>query len=238
MAKCLPFMNTVYLAGIQIDEPIVTLTDLLVSVLCLIFFVRLHRDHESNKTFTFFKYYFLIMGLATAFGGLVGHAFFYALSQEWKLIGWVLSMVSIMLLERGAIEHTKLLFPPKVIQVLRGINLVEFATFLFLTFYFLDFFFVEFHSGYGLMFVVLSLEGYLYYRTRHISSGYMLIGVAFAAVAALVFMNEWSLHQWFNHLSLSHTLMAVAAVCFYLGVDRIDMSAPAVEAHEEYRQAA
>jgi hypothetical protein len=38
-------------------------------------------------------------------------------------------------------------------------------------------------------------------------------------------MNKISLHQWFNYLSISHVLMAIAATFFYLGTKRIDMSA-------------
>lgn len=52
----------------------------------------------------------------------------------------------------------------------------------------------------------------------------MLIGVFFAAVAALFFMNKISPHQWFNYLSVSHVMMATAALFFYLGASRIDMS--------------
>lgn len=216
-------INTIYLFGLRIDEPIVTLTDLLVSFVCFVFAYKLHQKQSSEKVITYFKLYFLIMGIATAFGGLIGHAFLYHFNFYWKLPGWITSMFSIMFVERAAIEHTSIQLSKQIVKILSILNIIEFLTFLTLTIVTLNFFFVEFHSGYGLMFVVLSLEGFLYVKTRNNASKFILIGVAFAAVAALFFMNKISIHQWFNHISASHVLMAVAAWFFYLGASKINM---------------
>ncbi|MDX8339714.1 hypothetical protein SLH46_11000 [Draconibacterium sp. IB214405] len=216
-------INTIFLFGIKIDEPVVTLTDLLVSVLCFIFAYKIHRKNKTEKVFIYFKLYFLLMGIATAFGGLIGHAFLYHFNFYWKLPGWITSMFSIMFVERAAIEHTRIQLSNKIVQLLSILNIVEFLIFLTLTVVTLNFFYVEFHSGYGLMFIVLSLEGFLYLKTRNKSSKFILIGVLFAAIAALVFMNQLSIHQWFNYLSVSHILMAAAAWFFYLGAINIIM---------------
>lgn len=215
--------NIIHIAGIRIDEPVVTLTDLLVAALCFIYFYKLQKAGKSEKVFTWFKYYFLLMGIATTLGGLLGHAFLYALSFGWKLPGWIVSMLAIMLIERGAIEHSGILFKEKMVKVLKVVNIIEFLVFLTLAITTLDFFFVEFHSGYGLMFVVLSFEGYLYLQTRNPASKNMLIGIGFAAIAALFFMNKWSLHQSMNYIAISHLFMAVATFFIYQGVKRIDM---------------
>lgn len=217
-------INTIYLSGIRIDEPIVTLTDLLVSVLCFIFAYKLQKSGKQGKVFLYFKIYFLVMGIATFLGGVIGHAFMYHFSFYWKLPGWITSMISIMFVERAAIEHTRIRLSQQLVKAFRVVNIIEFLTFLTLTIVTLNFFFVEFHSGYGLMFVVLSLEGFLFIKTKNKASKFMLIGIAFAAVAALFFMTKTSFHQWFNYLSISHVLMAVAAWFFYLGAIRINMS--------------
>lgn len=214
----------IYVADIKIEEPLVALTDLLVSAFCFIFFYRLNKDKTGSRAIFYYKYYFLTMGIATTFGGLLGHAFLYAFSFAWKLPGWIISMFSIMLIERATIEHTRILFKPRIIRILGIINILELLTFLTLTIVFLDFFFVEFHSGYGLMFVVLSLEGYLYIRTKNAASKYILTGIGLAAVAALIFMNKLSPHPWFNHIALSHVFMAAAACFFYSGAKRIDLT--------------
>jgi len=217
-------INTIYISGIRVDEPIVTLTDLIVSFLCLYFFYRIQKSGKKEKVFLYFKIYFLNMGIATLLGGLIGHAFLYNFSFYWKLPGWIMSMISIMFVERAAIEHTRIWLKETIIKTFRVINILEFLTFLTLTITSLNFFFVEFHSGYGLMFVVLSLEGFLFWKTKNLASKHMLIGVGFAAIAALFFMTKTSPHQWFNYLSVSHILMAVAATFFYIGTTKIDMS--------------
>ncbi|WP_372647516.1 hypothetical protein [Draconibacterium sp.] len=222
-------INTIYLFGVKIDEPVVTLTDLLVSVLCFIFAYKIHNKNKNEKVFTYFKLYFLIMGIATALGGLIGHAFLYNFNFYWKLPGWITSMFSIMFVERAAIEHTRIELSKKIVKILGFLNIIEFLTFLTLTIVTLNFFYVEFHSGYGLMFVVLSLEGFLFIKTRNKASKFILIGVAFAAVAALFFMNNISIHQWFNHISASHVLMAIAAWFFYMGASRINMTKNHIE---------
>ncbi|MGM0622111.1 MAG: DUF6962 family protein [Bacteroidota bacterium] len=223
-------LNTVYLWGIRIDEPVVTVTDLLVSFLCFLYAYKIHKSGKTEKTFLYFKIYFLTMGIATFLGGVIGHAFLYLFENfrgdlfYWKLPGWIMSMISIMFVERAAIEHTRIYLSKSIVNSFKVVNIIEFLIFLTLTITTLNFFFVEFHSGYGLMFVVLSLESFLFYKTRNKAGKYILTGIGFAAVAALIFMNEISFHQWFNHISASHVLMAIAATFFYLGAIRIDMS--------------
>jgi len=223
-------LNTVYLWGIRIDEPVVTVTDLLVSFLCFLYAYKIHQSGKTEKTFLYFKIYFFTMGIATMLGGLIGHAFLYLFDNfrgelfYWKLPGWIMSMISIMFVERAAIEHTRIYLNKSIVNSFKVVNIIEFLIFLTLTVTTLNFFFVEFHSGYGLMFVVLSLESFLFYKTRNIAGKYILTGIGFAAVAALIFMNEISFHQWLNHISASHVLMAIAATFFYLGAIRIDMS--------------
>jgi len=217
-------INTIHVLGLRIDEPVVTATDLLVSVLCFIYAYKIHQWNKNEKVFLYFKLYVFLMGVATALGGLIGHAFLYAFSFHWKLPGWITSMVSIMFVERAAIEHTKIWLKKTIVNSLLTINIIEFIIFLTLTIVTLDFFYVEFHSGYGLMFIVLSMEVILLIKTKNQASKLILTGIAFAAIAALFFMNEISPHQWFNYLSVSHVLMAVAATFFYLGTRKIDMS--------------
>lgn len=217
-------ITTISLWGLRIDEPVVTITDLLVSAVCFFSAYKIHRTGKTERTFLYFKLYFLFMGIATMLGGVIGHAFLYAFSFNWKLPGWITSMIAIMFVERAAIEHTRIWLKPAVIKVLGIVNIIEFLTFLTLTIITLDFFFVEFHSGYGLMFVVLSLEGYLFIKTKNAASKFILIGNAFAAIAALFFMTKLSPHVWFDYLCMSHVFMAIAAYFFYMGASRIDMT--------------
>jgi len=209
------------LFGIEILEPVTTFTDLIVSAVCFYAFYWLQKSDRKKRVFVFLKYYFLTMGIATALGGLIGHGFLYLFSFGWKLPGWITSMFSIMLLERASIEHARPLISKKLAQTFRVVNMVELITFMTITMYTLNFRFVEIHSGYGLMFVVLSLQLYVYLKTRNAASRYFLIGVFWAAVSALIYMNELSLHVYMNHYDMSHLLMAIAAFYFFKGAKNL-----------------
>ena len=193
------------------------LTDLVVSAVCLTAYYRLTQQKRSGRTQLFFRLYFLLMGLATLFGGIIGHGFLYLFSFAWKLPGWIISMFSIALIERSSIEHAKSLVHPRISKFFLALNIVELFTVMAITIYTLDFQWVEFHSGYGLLAIVLTFHGFVYLKTRDPGSGIIIMGVLVASIAALIFMNEVSINIWFNHIDLSHMLMAVAAYLLYRG---------------------
>jgi hypothetical protein len=214
------------LFGVKILEPVTTFTDLIVAAVCFYAFFKMIQKQRKEKVFVFLKYYFLTMGIATTFGGLIGHGFLYYFSFAWKLPGWITSMLSIMLVERASIEHTRPLITTKTANAFRIINTIELLTFMAITMITLNFRFVEIHSGYGLMVVVLSLQLFTYLKTRNTGSGYFLIGVFFAAVSALFYMNEIALHTYLNHYDISHLFMAVAAWFFYVGTKNLEIINP------------
>ncbi|MEQ8364849.1 MAG: hypothetical protein RH948_18385 [Cyclobacteriaceae bacterium] len=203
--------------NIRIDEPVNMFTDLIVSAVCLIAYYKLTKKQLPGKTQLYFRWYFLLMGLATLFGGVIGHGFLYAFSFAWKLPGWIISMFSIALIERSSIEHARPLISPKVGKGFLILNIIELLTVMTITIYTLNFQWVEFHSGYGLLAVVLTFHGFTYLKTRDKGSGTIIIGVGIASIAALIFMNEISPSIWFNHIDLSHVIMAVAAQVFCKG---------------------
>ncbi len=213
----------IYLLGIKIQEPVTTFTDLIVSAVCFYAFYRMQKHNQKEKVFIYLKYYFLTMGIATTFGGLAGHGFLYLLSFPWKLPGWITSMFSIMLLERASIEHLRPLISKRVANTFRVVNTIELLTFMTIALITLDFKYVEIHSGYGLMVVVLPLQLYIFLKTKNNGSNFFLLGVFFAAVSAMIYMNELGLHAYFNHYDISHIFMAIAAYYFYLGALKLEI---------------
>ncbi|NBP69638.1 MAG: hypothetical protein EBU52_12920 [Cytophagia bacterium] len=208
---------SVYWLGLRIDEPVTTLTDLLVSAVCFYAWYKLGKLAAGSKSLLYFRYYFLLMAVATLLGGLVGHAFLYALSFSWKLPGWIVSMFSVALIERSAIDYAKTYVPEKVGKFFLRLNVIELLVIMSITLYTLNFKWVEFHSGYGLLAIVFPFHAYVYYKTKDKGSRTIIFAVAIASIAALIFMNKIALHTWFNHLDISHTLMAIAAYIFYKG---------------------
>jgi len=212
--------TSIEIFGLLILEPVTSLTDLMVSAVCFFAFTKLIRLNRPEIQFKLINWFFLTMGLATLIGGLIGHAFLYAFSFEWKLPGWLMSMLSISLLERASIEYAKPLLPKKLRIFMDWANIIELLTFMVLTFSTLNFFFVEVHSAFGLLVINTPLHLYVFYKTRSEGSKYMIIAISFAMMSALIFMNEISLHKWFNYLDISHVLMTFGAWFFYQAAKR------------------
>jgi len=208
---------SIFIFGLRLDEPVTTITDLFISAVCFYAYFRLTKLAERQKLHQFLRFYFLSIGIATFVGGIIGHGLLYIFSFPWKLPGWLTSMLSVALIERASIEHARKLISPRLARTLAWSNVLELLTFMTLTFSSLNFIFVEIQTTYGLLVVVASLNIFIYSRTRSQGSKLFLIAVGFSALGALVFMNKWSIHMWFNYLDLSHVLLTISAIFFYKG---------------------
>ena len=208
---------SVFPFGIRLDEPVTTLTDLLVSAVCFYAFYKLRKLPTQNRMHTYLTYYFLTMGLATLIGGVIGHGFLYLFSFAWKLPGWLVSMFSIALIERASILYARPLIKPGVGRFFSVMNIVELITFVIITFSTLDFFYVEAHSTYGLLIIVTSFNMVVYFKRRTPASKLFLKAVFIIVLSSLVFMNQISISPWFNYFDISHIGMAISAYLFYRG---------------------
>jgi hypothetical protein len=213
---------SIFPLGIRIDEPIATITDVLVSIVCLYAFIQMRRKGLNAWSQIHFRRYFLLVAIATALGGIIGHGFLYAFSFSWKLPGWIVGIISVALIERAAISHAQALIKPRIGKFFLVFNIIEMIAILAITMMTLDFKWVEFHNGYGLIVNVAGFHGYTYYRTRDKGSLIILYAVGITAIASIVFTNQLSMHTWFNYIDASHVLLAIAAYVMYIGATRLN----------------
>ena len=213
---------SIYPFSIRIDEPIATLTDVIVAIVCFYAFYQLNKLKLPGRSQMYFRYYFLLMGVATFLGGVIGHGFLYALSFGWKLPAWIISMVSIALVERSAIAHARPLIKPGIGKFFLVFNLIELLTIMIITMTTLNFKWVQFHSGYGLLAIVSTFHIYTYVKTKDRGSLTILGAVLISCCASVIFVNEISIHIWFNYIDISHVLLALSAYVFYLGATRLE----------------
>lgn len=214
---------SIYVFNIRIDEPVTTLTDLMVSAICFYAWYKLRNRDSENKVVAMFSWFFILMGVATMIGGLIGHAFLYALSNEWKLPGWLVSMLSINLLERAVIRYSAPLMKPAFSKFFSRLNILELLVFAGLAFGTLNFKFVEVHSAYGIMVVVFGFSLFNFFKgSRGPVVMNLVVGVIFALLAAVTFTMRLSISEWFNYIDISHVLMAVTAIFFYRAADSVD----------------
>lgn len=211
--------TSIDLFGLLIQEPVTALTDLLVSGVCLYAFLKLKTSKASTSLL---RYYFLTMAFATAYGGIVGHAFMNYLEFGWKVPGWLMSMLSVALLERSAITHARPLLTEKQGNFFTWLNSIELVILTIIVLVTLNFKFVEAHAAYGLLVIVFSFEAYIFKMNRAEGSVLFLVATGIAALAATVHLSQFTIHTWFNHLDLSHVLMAGSAYVFFLAGQKVE----------------
>ncbi|MEM8889236.1 MAG: hypothetical protein AAGD28_14765 [Bacteroidota bacterium] len=218
--------------NIRVDEPVTMLTDVLVSAVCFYAYWELMRLEVRNRIHFFYRAFFLLMGLATFWGGLIGHSFVYALSLEWKIPGWFMSMFAIAFAERACILYAKPLIKKGLGEFFTWLNIVELILFMIISVWTLNFYFVVGHSAYGLVIVMASFQWYVYYRTGHKGSLQFLYAVIWSALGALIFINQWAISKWFNHIDIGHVLMAMSSWNIYKGAV-LNLQQPNYVADEE-----
>jgi len=212
---------SILIYGIKITEPLGTLTDLMVTGICLFAFFRLRREKRNDLAFKFFNYFFLTMAIATFFGGILGHAFIHAIHFAWKLPGWLTSMLSISLLERASIKHAKKYLHPRIAKFYEIANIIELVVVMVITFSTMDFFWVEMHSGFGLLAVILPVQLWTFIKTRNKGSLLFLLGVGVALISAFFFMNKISYNEVVSYLAISHFFMAIGSYVFFLAARKV-----------------
>lgn len=213
--------TAIELSGIRISEPVTVITDLLVSAVCLYSYLKLRRSKSALPAVKLFTYYFLTMAISTAYGGIIGHGFLHALSFNWKVPAWILSMMSVALMERAAIFHAQPILSKRTGQFFSVLNIFELTSLIIVVLSTLNFFFVEVHAAYGLLVIVFSFELYIFRRNQNEASKLLLIAVGISAVAATVHLSQFTLHRWFNYNDFAHVLMAIASYVYFMGARKI-----------------
>ncbi|MCP4313279.1 MAG: hypothetical protein GY790_18630 [Bacteroidetes bacterium] len=209
---------SVELFNIRIDEPITTVTDLIMATICFYAFFRIRQQEPSGRIRGYFKYYFLTLGIATMAGGLLGHAFLYSISPRWKLVSWIFILISVGIISHALIELAKPLIKPVYSRLVARVNLLILSLALLYTLYTLAFSGVKYYTIFG-MFVVVGSFSYLIYQKTERRRGVvrLMVGVGVGLISAFIFSFEWGLSPWFNHNDISHVILSFSAFSLYKG---------------------
>lgn len=215
-------MTRIYLGGVLIEEPVTCLTDIMAGLMGVYAFLTLMRLSPKTRENQWLTTYFLFLGVGLICAGFLGHAFFYALDHNWnwKTIGWSGSAIGIFCMERGSILGLKKYLHPKLIQGLLLLNLIKLATFFFMvrnpdasTF---DY--VKINSALGLGVIVLLSQLFLYRKDRKGSRKFIIGGILYGVLTALLYNNQIGLDKWFNYHDVSHVMTFVSIFLMFIGV--------------------
>ena len=213
----IPFQNPdIFIGSLRIQEPITVLTDLLIVTVCVFAFIK--TTATKHVGVNLYRWFFLATGISTFVSAIIGHAFLYQWDINGKIYGWVTGIISIGVGQYAALYHTRAVIGEKTFHILRWLNSIEILLALIFIFVVFSFNVVEIHSAIGLLLTITVLEYINYKHTQSIISKYMMIGVAVSVLAVLCHILKLAISVWFNHLDLSHVIIAIAVYLMYKGV--------------------
>ncbi len=209
----MPYMH---LYGIKILEPFTVLTNLFIAVACFYAYRNLHvKGLTQTAPHRLMKLFFLLMGISTIVGGVVGHAFLYKTGMYGKIPGWYIGMAAVAVFERAAIIHSRPLMNKNIGQFFSWFNYAEILTFMILSLITLRFTFVIMHAMYGLLVVVFCFDLYVYSKTKDAALKHIFYATAWGAAALICHAMQLNIHYWFNYNDVSHLAMIAAILHYY-----------------------
>ncbi len=213
------FQPDLVVSGLRLGEPVIALTGLLVTLICLYAWLRLGRLQVQQDGHRLSRIFFLLMGLSTLVGAVVGHLFLYQFPFVFKAPGWVLGMIAVSALEQASIVRAKPRIGAGWGRALTWVNIGKLTLALWFVTATLWFPGVEIHSAIGFLGIILPLELSTFMRNKSLGSRHILTGIFLLVLAVLVHILKISLGVWFSFFDIAHLLMGGAFWYFMLGAE-------------------
>ncbi len=213
-----PYDNpSIDIFGLRVDEPITVFTDLIVAAIGIYAFYKT-KSHTTKKYILYYRYFFLLTGISTLIGGLIGHAFAYSLGPNAKYPGWIVAIAGVVFAQFAVLFHTREAIGEWFFSKLFILNILEIVAALVLLIIYKSFAIVEIHTAFGLVLIVSALEGINYSKTKSVLSKNIILGVGFAIVGVSILVFKVALSKWFNHKDISHLFIALSLFLMYKGL--------------------
>lgn len=213
-----PYQNpTIYIGSIRIDEPITVLTDLLIVGVGVFSFFKTQTQNQTTDI-KLYRWFLLMMGLSTLISAIFGHAFLYSFSFNAKIFGWVTTVLTIAFGQLASVFHTQSVFSKQKRNALIGVIALENIIAITAVFIVFSFVIVEVHSAIGLLLNITLLEAIYFKQKKSVLSRNMILGVSIAVLAIVCHIFKLAISVWFNHMDLSHVIIAIALYVMHLGI--------------------
>ena len=204
---------TIFIGELEIREPITSLTDFLTACVSGVsFFLFLfYKKNSKNKSFVFFKFYFLCYFIGMTSAAFLGHAFQAYLPKEVKIIGWVFSAMGQFFLSIATLKVMGNTISKKWISFFNLLLIVQLSVFIFLMIHpsYSDFKIAQIAGSSVLIGFILPMHIFNFLKTKSEGSKAIILAIVYALIPALVYNNQFSISRWFNYHDISHVLMSI-----------------------------
>lgn len=203
-------------------EPITTLTDQLTALVCLFAYLQfVYYKGKKSNSFEYYKYFFLFFFMGMTSAAWLGHGLQAYLSFGWKTIGWIFSSIGFLLVELGTLKDINNILPQNWIKGLKIFSFIQFITFVTLMISTQNFIFPQLNSTVSLVLFTLPLQLFTYIKTRNKAHLYIVLTILYAVLPGYVYNNKISFHHWLNYHDISHLLMSLYMVFFFISTSKI-----------------
>lgn len=192
--------------GLTLQEPMALITNWMMSLFSLYAYYKLNKiDFQEVTLWRKFFFWFTI----TSFFGGLGHLFFQQLGFPGKFPNWITSVLA------GFYAGLAMLYNFKS-NLLKSFLILKGLILLLLSIIFQKFIFIAVDAI--LTYVVYcGIIGYKLTKSKSLDFKFMYIGVLVCIPSVFIFLLKLNPHKWLNKDDLSHLLMLLCLIFFYLG---------------------
>ncbi len=205
---------------LKITEPTTLITDYLIFVESLIFFIALFLTKQPTQAFYFIQSYWLFLGMGGLLGG-TSHGFKLMLGENLDSKIWTLTLFTIGISTTSLfLGISTLYFVPPFTDY---INLIMLGV---LTFYIYKVnkskLFRHTVVFYGFVMVIAFLISSVeFIISGDIGSLYLILGFITVFLASFIQVKQITLHKNFNHNDLFHVVSMIGAIFMYLAFENL-----------------
>lgn len=217
---------TVWLGEFEWREPVTTLTDFLVALVCwfaVYRFVSLPKSSRNPVSYMWFRNYFITFAIGMTSAAWFGHGLQAYITPRYKVIGWMYGATGLMMLQFGSFQLIRQNLPKFLTRILPIIFISEWAVVIFLmanptT---SNFMVTQINSVVALIILVLPMHLFLWKSVKNVVGRNVVLTLIYSAVPGIIYSNQVSLHHWFNYHDISHVLMAVFMSLMFVSLYRL-----------------
>lgn len=200
--------------GLDLREPMALITNWMISAFCFFAYFRLWTRDEEEVTW--WRRFFLILGISTFLGGL-GHLFYEYFDKPGKFPNWITGIWAGYFAGNAMLVRLRRERARKALQI---VLVIKAAVFLVLALINRNFIFIAVDAIVTYLFFC-GIIGLILYLRGFSEMRFMVLGVLVCLPSAFIFLLKVNPHKWLNKDDLSHLLMLGCTICFYLGAKRI-----------------
>jgi hypothetical protein len=217
------------LFGLIIQEPNGVISDLVMSIVGIILGILLIRKYGKSEFEKWWIAFFMLYGIS-AFLGAFGHGFYHYFGALGKVPNWVTGIPIIYFIELAMISLITDLNRKRTFKLLALSKMVlVYVIFTWICFTVtidekpkLPFLPIAFNTILGVS-LSAGVFGYQFYK-RESAFKQIVIGVIIMVPSAFVFLMKINPAKWFDKNDLSHLLLTVGIIFFYLGIVKVKKS--------------